>query len=158
MLYGVDPIGRQLGLKPVMALRTVISHVHPLLPGESVSYGGTYIADTPKTLATLPLGYADGFVRAYGGFGVTVNTELGNFKAPIVGRICMDQCMIDVTGIPVKVGDQVTIFGDDPRDLSELARRAGTIEYECLALVSARVPRVTKIKRESLNNEKERGE
>lgn len=155
MLYGVDTVGKNLGLKPVMSLKTVISHVHAVLPGESVSYGGTYVAEDERILATLPLGYADGFVRAYGGFKVTVSTDSGNFKAPIVGRICMDQCMIDVTGIPVKVGDPVTIFGDDPEDLCELARRAKTIEYECLALISARVPRVAKLLRELQENEKE---
>lgn len=144
MLYGVDTVGKNLGLRPVMSLKTVVSHIHTLLAGEAVSYGGNYTSDTERTIATLPLGYADGFVRAYSGFKVTVTTSDGNFKAPVVGRICMDQCMIDVTGIPVKVGDVVTIFGDNSEDLFELAKRAGTIEYECLALVSARVPRVIK--------------
>ena len=75
---------------------------------------------------------------------MTVSTKEGNFKAPVVGRICMDQCMIDVTGIPTAVGDVVTIFGNLPDDLREMAKRANTIEYECLCLVSARVPRVAK--------------
>ncbi|MBR2850282.1 MAG: alanine racemase, partial [Clostridia bacterium] len=105
VLYGVMPsehigISAELGLKPVMSLKTLICHTHTLLPGESVSYGGLYSADEERVIATIPIGYADGFIRAYGGYKVTVSTGEGNFKAPIVGRICMDQCMIDITGIP----------------------------------------------------------
>ena len=148
-LYGVAPSEyidgvASLGLKPVMSLKTLICHTHTLLPGESVSYGGLYTSDIERTIATLPIGYADGFLRAYGGYAVTVTTAEGNFKAPVVGRICMDQCMIDVSGLPVRVGDTVTIFGNASDDLRELAKRAETIEYECLCLVSARVPRVAK--------------
>ena len=153
-LYGVAPSEyidnvSNLGLKPVMSLKTLICHTHTLLPGESVSYGGLYTADSERTIATIPIGYADGFLRSYGGYKVTVSTADGNFKAPVAGRICMDQSMIDITGIPAKVGDVVTIFGNCSDDLREMARRANTIEYECLCLVSARVPRVAKRK----NNE-----
>ena len=149
VLYGVMPsdyVGEasELGLMPVMSLKTVICHTHTLLPGETVSYGGLYSSQEERVIATIPIGYADGFIRAYGGYKVTVSTAKGNFRAPIVGRICMDQCMIDITGVPASVGDVVTIFGNDSRDLCELARRADTIEYECLCLVSARVPRVVK--------------
>ncbi len=148
-LYGVAPSAyiddvSRLGLKPVMSLKTLICHTHTLIPGESVSYGGLYTAEDERAIATIPIGYADGFLRAYGGYKVTVSTAEGNFKAPVVGRICMDQCMIDVTGIPAKVGDVVTIFGNLPDDLKELAKRSDTIEYECLCLVSARVPRVAR--------------
>ena len=75
---------------------------------------------------------------------MTVHTKDGDFRAPIIGRICMDQCMIDITDMPdsVKVGDTVTLFGESRRDIEALAARAGTIEYECLCLISARVPRV----------------
>lgn len=150
-LYGVAPSEyidgiADLGLKPVMSLKTLICHTHTLLPGESVSYGGLYTSEVERTIATLPIGYADGFLRAYGGYAVTVSTAEGNFKAPVVGRICMDQCMIDISGLPAKVGDTVTIFGHIRDDLRELAKRADTIEYECLCLVSARVPRVAKKK------------
>ena len=151
VLYGIAPSEHihkteDLGLMPVMSLKTLICHTHTLLPGEQVSYGGIYSSDNERTIATIPIGYADGFIRAYGGYKVTVSTAEGNFKAPIVGRICMDQCMIDITGIPAKAGDPVTIFGNDAEDLYDLARRAGTIGYECLCLVSARVPRVIKRK------------
>ncbi len=148
LLYGISPGGVILNsgdYQPVMSLSTVISHIHELPSGE-VGYGGTFHTDRPRRIATLPIGYADGFLRAFSGFSVTVATEEGEQRAPIVGRICMDQCMIDVTGIPAKVGQQVTLFGKDPRDLSRLASLAGTIEYEVLCLISARVPRVIKPK------------
>lgn len=145
MLYGVRPSEYvPCKLRPVMKLCTVITHINTLHPGESVSYGGTFISDTQRTIATLPIGYADGFVRAFSGADVTVHTSGGDFRVPIVGRICMDQCMIDITNIPceVKLGDVVTMFGIDPSDLEALSARAGTIEYESLCLISARVARI----------------
>lgn len=144
MLYGAPPSCHiSLPLKPVMKLKTIISHIHTLLPGESVSYSRTFSSSEKREIATLPIGYADGFIRAYSGAYVSVHKSDGKtVKAPVVGRICMDQCMIDVTGCDVHVGDEVVLFGDDETQLSELALKAGTIEYECLCLVSARVPRV----------------
>ena len=143
-LYGCEPseVLQGLPLRPVMRLKTLISHVHRLPVGETVSYGGRYAADTPRCIATLPVGYADGFVRAFEGASVRITTEKGEFSAPIVGRICMDQCMIDVTGLPVAVGNEVTLLGASPEDIRDLARRAGTIPYEVLCLISARVPRM----------------
>ena len=144
MLYGVYPSKyvEKIGLKPVMKLKTVVAHVHTVPAGETVSYGGAYKAQTETSVATLPIGYADGFIRAYTGAAVTVRTESGAKHAKVVGRVCMDQCMIDVTGLDVRVGDEVVIFGEDENDLSRLASLAGTIEYECLCLISARVPRI----------------
>ena len=107
-----------------MRLCTSVVHLHTLLPGERVGYGGTFTADSPRLLATLPVGYADGWIRALAGASVTVHTAEGDRQAPLVGRICMDQCMADVTGLPV------------------LAARAGTIPYELLCLITARVPRI----------------
>lgn len=132
-------------LRPVMRLVTAVSHVHALLPGETVGYGGTYAAPTPRTLATLPLGYADGWLRALSGCMVTLHTPAGDYQAPIVGRVCMDQCMLDITHIPVGAvtpGTPVTLFGETPEQLEALARRANTITYELLCLVTARVPRI----------------
>ena len=141
--YGVDaPDGTPVADRPVMRLCTSVVHVHTLLAGESVGYGGEYTADTPRTLATLPIGYADGFVRACRGASVAVHTAHGVVKAPIVGRICMDQCMIDVTDLGVSVGDEVTVFGDARTTLISLCERADTIPYELLCLVTARVPRL----------------
>lgn len=146
MLYGIYPSRYMsgLGLRPVMTLKTVVAHIHTVPAGESVSYGGVYKADHATRVATLPIGYADGFIRAYSGAAVTVRTKNGDFRAAVIGRVCMDQCMIDVTGIEVSVGDSVIIFGEDPVDLQRLASLADTIEYECLCLVSARVPRIKK--------------
>ena len=145
LLYGARPSDCiELPLKPVMKLRTVISHLHKLLPGESVSYGGTFSADSERLIATMPIGYADGFLRAYSGSFVTVETRNGPRTAPIVGRICMDQCMIDVTDTGAATGDTVTLFGNDPKELYAYADRAVTVDYECLCLISSRVIRVYK--------------
>lgn len=147
--YGAETVhGRPLANRPVMKLKTRVVHMHTLAPGERLGYGGDYASDTPRTIATLPVGYADGFLRAFRGVSVTVHTRPAGgsatvpVKAPIVGRICMDQCMLDVTDLGVSVGDEVTLFGDTPDELIALSRRAGTIPYELLCLITARVPRV----------------
>jgi alanine racemase len=129
-------------MKPTMKLETAVTHIHTLLPGETVGYGGTYCADTPRTLATLPVGYADGWLRAFSGCEITLHTKEGDVTAPIVGRICMDQCMVDVTDLPVAVGTPVTLFGETSAQLESLADRAHTIPYELLCLITARIPRV----------------
>ncbi len=145
-LYGVYPSAffPDVGLVPVMSLSTVISHIHEVAKGGGIGYGGTYIAPRNTRVATLPIGYADGLLRKYSGASVTVFSSGGVFKAEIVGRICMDQCMIDIGEHTCSVGDRVIIFGQDPSSLKDLATRAETIEYECLCLVSARVPRINK--------------
>ena len=129
-------------MRPTMRLESAVTHVHALFPGETVGYGGTYSSDTPRTLATLPVGYADGWLRAFSGAEVTFHTATGDVTAPIVGRICMDQCMVDVTGLPVEVGTAVTLFGETSAQLEALAERAHTIPYELLCLITARIPRV----------------
>lgn len=145
-LYGSRPSEAfSLPLKPVMALKTKIAHVHTLPVGERVSYGGTFSSGEERVLATLPIGYADGMLRAYGGASVRIETERGAFDAPIVGRICMDQCMVDITDgmdFEPKAGDEVTLFGDTPERLYDIARRADTIPYEVLCAVSSRVIRL----------------
>ena len=143
LLYGVSPSAAlSLPLRPVMRLKTEITHLHPLFAGERLGYGGDFQADTDRRVATLPIGYADGVLRGYRGGRVTVVTAKGVYRCPIVGRVCMDQCMIDVTDTTAAEGDTVILFGDDPHSLSALAARAGTVEYESLCAVSARVPRV----------------
>lgn len=144
---GIDLYGYGLPLPdgpltPVMRLCTSVVHIHDLLPGERVGYGGTYVSEVPRRLATLPIGYADGWQRSLSGAEVTVRTVEGDFRASIVGRICMDQCMIDVTDLPVRVGDPVELFGDSPDELEDLAVRAGTISYELLCLITSRVARI----------------
>jgi alanine racemase len=146
-LYGIAPSRYvSASVKPVMSLRTVVSHIQSVSAGERVGYGGEYLANKDITVATLPLGYGDGFLRAYSGFNLTVHTKSGDIKAPVIGRVCMDQCMVDVSGTDALVGDEVTVFGNDTTDISILARMAETIEYEVLCLVSARVPRAAKEK------------
>lgn len=144
-LYGygeISPTG--ICLKPVMRLATKIVHLHTCPANGKVGYGGEYAPDTPRQIATLPVGYADGFERGFQGGMVKVQTKNGVMQAPLVGRICMDQCMIDVTDLPVAIGDEITLFGDDTAELEALCRLAGTIPYEPLCLVSGRVPRVEK--------------
>lgn len=145
LLYGIQPSEHiNVAVYPVMSLKTLISHIHTVKEGQTVSYGGVYRAKKDTEVATVPIGYADGLLRIYSGFDLTVHTKDGLCRAKIIGRICMDQCMIDVTGLDVSVGDEVTVFGSDPCQLSTLAKMAGTIEYESLCLISARVPRIKK--------------
>lgn len=146
MLYGLPPSSEHsdktsgfLDLKPVMKLRSVISHIHTVHKGDSISYGGDYTADREMTVATIPIGYADGFTRVLsnGGGGMID----GHF-APILGRICMDQCVLDITGINAKTGCPVTFFGDTPDQIEKLAKIANTINYELVCLVNKRVKRL----------------
>lgn len=141
-LYGPDYSGeKNTGLLPVMSVRTVAFYVHKLLKGESVSYGGTFTADRDMTIATMPVGYADGFVRSFTGCEVRVIRRDGSaVNARVIGRICMDTSMIDVTGLGVSEGDTVVISGF-PGQIEELSRRAGTIPNEALCWVSSRVMR-----------------
>lgn len=143
ILYGLSPDGRPWqdnAFCPVMQLTSTVAHIQTLRAGEHVSYGATYTAETDRTVATLPIGYADGWIRAYTGATVEIQGE----SYPVIGRICMDQCMIDITGAEdrVHVGDLVTLFGGDRGEqIAALATRAGTIVYECTCQVSYRVPR-----------------
>ena len=140
ILYGLDPSeeARATGLEPVMTLKTRITHIHDVHAGETVGYGAAFTATGDMKIATLPIGYYDGFIRAYAnGAGV----PFGGRDCPIVGRICMDQCMIDVTGTGAKVGDTVELFGRS-NTVERFSRAAGTISYESLCLISQRVERV----------------
>ena len=141
-LYGAGLPELSDVLVPALTLKTVVSHLHPLLPNEAVSYGSTYRATTPRMLATLPIGYADGFLRSFRDGSVLVHTKAGDASAPIVGRICMDQCMIDVTGLDVSVGDTVTLIGKGALGTSDLAKLGGTIEHEVFCMISSRVLRI----------------
>lgn len=141
ILYGMQPSDtmkpvKALGLLPVMSLESRITHLHTVRAGEGVSYGGTFVPDRDITAATIPIGYGDGFLRAYSGMTV----ELGGEKRPIIGRICMDQCMADATGLDVKLFDRVGIF-TDTNPIEDFAGKAGTITYECSCIISPRVPR-----------------
>lgn len=142
LLYGASPeIQNGISLAPVMKLKTIVAHLHPLPAGEPLGYGSDFCAASDRLIATLPIGYADGFLRAYRGASVKILHDGAVYSAKLVGRICMDQCMADVTGLPVDVGDEVLLFGETSDALSALADQANTIDYESLCLISARVPR-----------------
>ncbi len=125
-------------LRPVASLKTIISQIHQIGPGESVGYNRAFVAAERCTIATLPLGHADGIGRIYGNGSSYVLVH--DQKAFIVGNVCMDMIMINVTGIECKEGDEVTIFGKNPT-AEAFAARANTISYELLTGISQRVKR-----------------
>ena len=143
ILYGLEPFypyDAEPEIKPVMTFKSIISHIHEVRAGERVSYGGTYTASGDIVAATIPVGYADGFIRdfQYGG-GVYIHGAI----APGIGRVCMDQCMVDVTGIRgVKPGSEVVLFGEQPEQIRRLADAANTINYELVCLIGKRVARI----------------
>ncbi len=124
-------------LTPALSLTARVTQLHRLAVGEGVGYGHRFVAARPATIATLPLGYADGFLRAYSGASVYI----GDKPAPIVGAVCMDACMADVTDLGVRAGASVTIFDCD-HPATALAAHAHTIVYETLAVLSPRIPRI----------------
>lgn len=143
ILYGLTP-NKELNLGkefiPVMTLKSTVSMVKTLKKGETVNYGRTYKASKDIKVATVAVGYADGYSRLLSNKGyVLINGK----KAPIIGRICMDQMSVDVTGIDTQVGDEVILFGKD-LPVEDVADICGTINYETVCAVSARVPRITK--------------
>ena len=140
ILYGCMPDGSENPhLRPVMALKTAVSQVKQIAAGETVSYGRTFRAPSDMTLATVPIGYADGYSRLLSN---RADMLVNGCRAAVVGNVCMDQTMLDVTGIDgVEAGTAVTAFGDSLR-VEELAALTGTISYELLCLVGKRVPRV----------------
>lgn len=149
ILYGYYPSSevdkKKIKLKPALTLKSQIVHVKELPSGEYISYGRKYRTQRKSHIATLPIGYADGYTRAlYGKAQVIVNGKL----APVVGRICMDQCMIDVTDVgTVKVGDEVVLLGQEGSikfDADDIADLIDTINYEVVCMIGKRVPRVYK--------------
>jgi len=139
-MYGIsDDPEVQKKLKNVVTFKTVISRISEIEPGETVSYGRHFRAEKKTKIATLPVGYADGIRRSlgYGTGSVSVHNQL----VPIVGTVCMDMLMLDVTDISCREGDEVIIFGEKPT-ISDMAEQVGTIPYEVLTSISARVKRV----------------
>ena len=146
ILYGLAPsskIQNNLNLIPAMTLKSTVAYVKNLKKGADISYGRTFTAPKDMKIATVPIGYADGFIRQNAKDGyMLVNGK----KAKIVGRICMDQTMLDVTDIEdVKTGDEVVVFGTGENGeptADSLAENTGTINYETVCLVGKRVPRI----------------
>ncbi len=143
VLYGVSPCGdpaEQAALRPTMAVRTIVSQCKTVPCGTGVGYGLTVHTDRPCTLATLPIGYADGLLRLAAS---THCVSVGGTKAPLVGRVCMDQCVIDITDLPPVTADTVvTVFGDSAVSVRDYAAACHTIPYESYCLIGKRVPRV----------------
>lgn len=136
--YGNTP-EEDAKLRPVATLKTVISQIHNISAGESVGYNRAHTAKTHQKIATLPIGHADGISRAFGnGAGYVI---INNEEAPIVGNVCMDMLMVNVTHISCEEGDEVLVFGDSASVVS-LATKINSISYELLTAVSQRVKRV----------------
>lgn len=147
ILYGLYPSNemeeKRLPLKPVMSLYSHIVHVKEVPEGVTVGYGATYVTGRPTRIATVPVGYADGYPRSLSN---RASVLLHGRRAPIIGRVCMDQFMVDVTDMPqVSVGDVVTLVGQDGEEIlsvEEISEMAGSFNYEFVCDVSRRVPRV----------------
>lgn len=146
ILYGLSPGGEVAyidELKPEMSFRTVVCMVKELIEGDGVSYGLTYKAARKLKAASIAVGYADGYPRSLSNRGRVL---IHGCYAPVIGRVCMDQMVVDVTDIPnVKEGDTVTIFGKDGNNsipVGELAAQTGTINHEIICNISKRVPRI----------------
>ncbi|MBP7184518.1 MAG: bifunctional UDP-N-acetylmuramoyl-tripeptide:D-alanyl-D-alanine ligase/alanine racemase [Saprospiraceae bacterium] len=140
-LYGIDGNEEiRNKLQVVNTLKATISQIKHILPHETIGYGRKGIVDTPKTIATISIGYADGFLRKLSDVGFSVNIK--GKKAPIIGTVCMDMTMVDVSHIDdVAEGDEVIIFGEFPL-VEDLAKNLGTIPYEIFSIISSRVSRV----------------
>jgi alanine racemase len=139
-IYGISALP-DVRLAPVASLKVKVLQIKTLGPEDgTIGYGRHgHVAPTGTVIATIPVGYADGLDRHFGCGAVSFSVN--GHRAPTIGNICMDMCMIDVTGIPVQVGDTVTIFGEDPT-VGELAQILGTIPYEILTSVPRRIERI----------------
>lgn len=147
ILYGCYPSAEvdksQLSIKPVMSVKANIIHLKKVPKGATISYGRKYTAPKESLIATLALGYADGYPRPYSSVGKVI---VNGVFAPIAGNICMDQCMIDVTEVPdVKVGDEVIVMGSDGKNTilaDDIGDATGTINYEIVCAFGQRLPKV----------------
>ena len=141
-LYGLDPESKAAikGLTPAMSFKSVVSFVKEIKKGDTVSYGRTFTADKDMKTATISVGYADGYPRlASNKAYVLINGK----KARVIGRVCMDQMVVDVTDIDVKNGDEILLFGKE-LPVERLAECAETINYEIVCGITKRVPRIPK--------------
>lgn len=146
ILYGLYPSEDvdkgKINLKQVMGLKAKVSHVKTLSKDQGVSYGLKYTTTGEEKIITIPIGYADGYTRMMSGKAELI---VKNTKIPLVGRICMDQCMANATGLDVKPGDEVTLYSDDRESgicIDDIANKLGTINYEIVCMLGKRVPRM----------------
>ena len=145
-IYGLNPssdVRLPEGFRPALSFKTQVAQVKMVPAGEGIGYGCTYITTHPTRIAILPVGYADGFRRAPKNWGSVL---IHGQEAPLLGRVCMDQCMVDVTHIPqIRIGDEVVLIGRQGNatlTAEQVAERLGTMNYEVVAEILARVPRV----------------
>lgn len=144
ILYGLYPsleVDRsKIDLMPVMTVKSKITMIKTLDSDRGVSYGKTYITNRKTKIATVPIGYADGYTRLLSGKAKMI---ANNTIVPVIGRICMDQCMIDVTSVnTINTGDEVIVFGADLITADDLAMRINSINYEIVCMISMRIPRI----------------
>ena len=146
ILYGMMPSGsilRKVSLTPAMSVKSTVALVKTVPPQTCVSYGRRFTSKRPTVVATVPIGYADGYLRRYGENACAL---VHGRRAPVIGRVCMDQLMLDVTDVSgVKTGDTVTVIGRDGNEAvtaDGIAEAAGTINYEIVCGIATRVPRV----------------
>ena len=146
-IYGMYPSDEvdhnSVKLTPAMEIKSCITYIKEIEAGTAVSYGGTFVADHTMKVATIPVGYGDGYVRSLSGKG---DVLIHGKRAAILGRICMDQFMVDVTDIPdVQEDDEVTLLGSDGAEcitMEELAEKSGGVHYEMICDIGKRIPRV----------------
>jgi len=142
MIYGLYPsphVSRSIELRPAMTLRTKVSYVKSVPGRTPISYGRTFFTQKETRVATLPVGYGDGYSRSLSNQGTVL---IKGQRAPLIGRVCMDMCLADVSGIKnVLVGDEAILFGEE-LSVDEVAENMGTINYEVVCGVGKRVPRV----------------
>jgi len=142
MIYGIYPsreVSRSIKLRPAMTFKTRVAQVKVVPAGTPISYGRTFTTNKKTTVATLPVGYGDGYNRLLSNRGEVL---IKGHRAPVIGNVCMDMCMIDASGVEdVRPGDEVVLFGEDP-PVWEFATKIGTIPNEVVCAVSKRVPRL----------------
>jgi alanine racemase len=144
-MYGLDPSEATPlppGFRPGLTFKTLIAQIKELPAGSPISYGGTFVTSRRTRIAVLPVGYGDGFRRSPHNWGEVL---IRGRRVPIVGVVCMDMCMVDVTDLPeARERDEVVLIGRQSADeltVAEVARRLGTIPYEVVTQILARVPR-----------------
>lgn len=143
ILYGLGvPSQKALSLEGALKLKARVAQVHTLSDGEELGYGGAHRANGEERIATVGIGYADGFLRAYSGSRVVIHSEDGEYigEGIVVGKVCMDQCFVSVGDLDVKRGDVVTLMGECGQ-ITDLAKRLNTVEHETVSVLSARLPR-----------------
>ena len=143
--YGYPPVPTDMDLEPVMEWTTSVTFIKEIQAGDAVSYGCTFVADHPMRIATVRCGYGDGYHRAASG---RAEVLIRGHRCRVVGRICMDQMMVDVSEVPdAEIGDRVTLIGKNGQQMitaEDIARWAGTISYEVLLSCTDRVKKIWK--------------